>query len=245
MSFRICWLFVLGGLMGCGQSSRPPPGPGVVDAGAMLCTPAGGTPVDASAVQATCAAEVLRLDVTVAGGGALPDGSRLAVVWGSTGNAHLDGCPRMAWEGAVAAGRVEVRLSELALPPREAVMCSRACRDRTACPCLDLPQVALASVVVATDADGDGRLSVQEAQERTLGLAPVLVGWSIQRHDPVPPRPYFWQNIFTRSVEEGTCLYPVIRGEQREALGLGGAGDSYELRVCASGNGCGVTMPRL
>lgn len=247
MFLRSCCLLVLvlGGLMGCGQASRPPPGPGAVDAGALLCTPEGGTPVEASAVQSTCAAEVLRLDVRGAEGGALPAGSRLAVVWGSTGNAHLDGCPRVAWEQSVEAGRVEVRLSELAPPPREALMCSRACRDRTACPCLDLPQVALASVVVATDGNGDGVLSAQEARERVLGLAPVLVGWSLQRHDPLPPRPYFWQSTFTQSVEAGTCLYPVIPGELREALGTGGAADAYELRVCAAGSGCGGAMPRL
>ncbi len=102
---------------------------------------------------------------------------------------------------------VEVLLEALRPPFEENLLCTRACRDRAICPCIERPEVAIASVVVALDVDGDGALSLHEAREARRAEGQALVAWSTRRYVPPPIRPYFWEQNFPDGIEAGTCAY--------------------------------------
>ena len=102
-------------------------------------------------------------------------------------------------------GLISVPLSDVAEPFAENVICSRACRDPSECPCEAPPQVALASLVVALDKDEDGHLSLEEVREEQVGTASAWVGYAVENN--LPPE---WTGSFER-LELGMCAY--IPGE--------------------------------
>jgi len=200
------------------------------------------------AVPSTCAVEVLRVRIQRAPGTGSSN-ERIAVIWGDVGREAGLSPPRIAFDRAID-GRVsndtEIVLSQVLLPFEESLVCTRACRERDLCPCTESPRVALASVVVALDSNGDGVLSLEEAREGRRAEGEVVVGWSPRRYVPPPVMPYFWEETFPQGIEAGLCPYRVRRGEQLDDfMRPMDPAEGFDAVPCAGWLDCRTHMPRF
>ncbi len=188
-----------------------------------------GSPV-ALAAEATCAASELLLSFPV--DGPALNGARLGLIWWHQRAGEPDDFMQIAYDVPLepADGLIAVALSDVAEPFSENVICSRACRDPSECPCEATPQIALASLVVAVDRDGDGHLSLEEVREEQLGTANAWVGYAVQTDLPLE-----WTGSFEH-LELGMCAY--IPGELGPLMAMKDE-QVVPLELCAPGDkGC-------
>lgn len=180
--------------------------------------------------------ESVRLSLTT-----VPEpGSRLAVVWWHQRAGEPDELMHLAYDVELlpSASTVEIPFASLVLPNQEDIICYRGCRDRTLCACEGLPKVALGSVVVAIDMNGDGRLSLEEARREQVGAAPVIVAWSPE-HQAELPRGSF-SGVFGAGIPRGFAAF----GADADGL-LVAVTDvtvAAELSLCPTGSG-GCQLP--
>jgi hypothetical protein len=114
-------------------------------------------------------------------------GAHLIVVWWHQRVGEPDEFMQIAYDAAMDSSFSEstISFSELAQPWEENLICWRACRDRSLCPCQATPRFALGSVLVAIDQDGDGALSLDELRAEQIGGATTLIGWSSVQADGI------------------------------------------------------------
>jgi hypothetical protein len=158
--------------------------------------------VVAPAPETTCAVVSLQL------AGIAPDPSwfnpRLAVVWWHQRGGEPDEFMQVAYDIPLGTeSDITISLDQLKLPYEENLVCFRDCRDRSKCPCTEPPAIALGSITVAQDTNGDGTLSLAELKTEQLSDAPVLIGWSDAALESVSPT---WQSLFD-VVAGGPCPY--------------------------------------
>lgn len=127
-------------------------------------------------------ARLLRADAIV-----VPPTARLAVVWWHQRAGEFDEFLQIAYDAPYdGRNETDVSLPNIALPNKEDLICFRACRDRSICDCARSPQIALGSILIATDADQDGRLAADEVRTEQLGAANVFIGWAPSDQTDLP-----------------------------------------------------------
>jgi hypothetical protein len=110
----------------------------------------------------------------------VPASAHLAVVWWHQRAGEPDEFMRIAYDAALGTNSAEVSIpfASLALPFQENLICFRACRDRSVCPCEGTERFAMGSVLVAIDWDGDGTLSLDEIRSEQIGAASAVIAWA-------------------------------------------------------------------
>jgi hypothetical protein len=134
---------------------------------------------------------------------------------------------------------LEIPLNEISLPFTENLICVRECRERGDCPCRGEPQIALASVVLAVDANDDGALSLDEVRAEQVGTTSAMVGYSLFASE-LPPLD--WLGSFERT-EAGMCAYVTVSAQKLSAMDQ----DAPEpFHVCADGRSdCSTSATRM
>jgi hypothetical protein len=160
----------------------------------------------------------------------------LAVLWWHQRNGEFDEFRQIAYDSSLtdATDEVEIPFADIALPYSENLICFRSCTDRALCACDGLPQIALASVVVAMDSDASGELSLEELKAEQVGGAEVLLGWAPVAQSGVPRG---WDGIIDSAIagfavyrrEEGSPLAPVTVSDAAYPVSFCPLGD----RECA------------
>ncbi len=130
---------------------------------------------------------------------------RLALVWWHQRIGEHDEFISVAYDAAIVSDEPSVvTLADVRAPAHENLVCERACTDRSRCPCLGAPAVAIASILVAQDVDRDLELSVDEiVSEQVAGTDQAVVGWSGTSSDS---QALVWSGFFG-SVHSGACAY--------------------------------------
>lgn len=197
-----------------------------------------------SVVDSACALSELRLSVGVAD--PTWQRPRLAVLWWHQRVGEADEFMQLAYdEPFPGTPDISIPLTQIALPYEENLICERDCRARDRCNCRGTPAIALASIIVAQDTDGDGSLSLAEIQNEQVGGVPeVLVGWSQVADDETPRG---WSG-YLASTQRGMCPYPVgdINGTESLLAPATSTEQVFELRTCpAASTGCTFGVPEV
>ena len=110
----------------------------------------------------------------------VPAGAHLGVVWWHQRAGEPDEFMRIAYDAPLEPKSAEVVIpfASLALPFQENLICFRACRDRSVCPCDGTERFAIGSVLVAIDGNGDGTLSLDEIRGEQVGAASAVIAWA-------------------------------------------------------------------
>ena len=204
----------------------------------------GGSGASGGSSGGPCPADTVCLDVTANMGGPIEAG-HVGVVWFQLSDDGPDPVPLVGYDAEFLGTeeRIEIPLAEIGLPNADNLLCQRDCDDEAICPCVAEPQVGLAVVVVAKDADGSGALDGQEAFD-FYGIGYMVVGYSEKEFIPAPA-PYF-DDKFPEGIEAGVRPYRIIESETFDDLGLSEDGDVFPMDVCnAPGPGCDPEFPNL
>jgi hypothetical protein len=172
---------------------------------------------------------------------------RVAVLWWHQRVLEGDEFMQIAYDAPlVGEGADVVPLDMLQAPYEENLVCERSCRQRETCPCVGAPAIALGTIVVAQDTNGDGMLSLEEIEKEQLGgVGSVLVGWSQTESEHTPRG---WDGYFD-SIALGICPYRYDRMSS-VALLLPVTGVSGNLAVeaaacAASATDCTFAVPEV
>jgi hypothetical protein len=261
---------LLAGLLvtGCGATVRTTTDAAVVTpTDAAVVTPADAavvTPADAAVVTPTDVGAVTPADASFPGAcregdlclaprtpvaGLSVTSGRLAVVWNQINDDGPDPTPQVALDIPFAGSSSTVRVPFTAIaPPGDAVLfCARACDDEARCPCIGGPRLGFAYVVVAQDADANGRLDFGE-RPGVRADPIVAVGYVVVAQSPeamaVASAPL--DMLFTAGVARGVAPYlPLPRGS-RHVLGAPEPTRIYDLNFCPPDNpACAPYLPDI
>jgi hypothetical protein len=184
---------------------------------------------------ASCAADTLCLELDTIGVGDVAAG-RLAVVWVQLQT--MDPQPKaqigLDIELDLEAERYSVPFSAIQPPHGDALLlCERQC-DADGCACANRSGVATAMVVVAEDANSDGRLTVDEVAEGTFGRGDLLLAHSKSEQVITPPPA---DQLFADGVARGVAAYRFIGNPEERSARVQRAdrGETFDLDVCAIG----------
>jgi hypothetical protein len=241
--------FDLKGYPGCAPSGEGRPGSRCVgealDGGTFFVPPLSGTITAGTLVEGVadsidCAAGNLDLSgLSPQPGWKRP---RLAVVWWHQRIGEYDEFAHIGYDVALSAEQFSLSFTDVELPFEENLICDRACRDRSECDCLGEPALALGSILIAQDVDGDARLSVDEVRaEQVAGASDRLIGWS-PSSGVAPPE---WRGTLDSTVG-GTCAYEYSRLPTASALSPVGGETGVVWSTCpADDTGCDFEVPEL
>jgi hypothetical protein len=145
-------------------------------------------------------------------------GAHLAVVWWHQRAGEQDEFMRIAYDTPIDSSFTELAIpfSSLALPAEENLNCWRDCRNRSICSCTIAERFALASVLVATDRDGDGHLSLDEIRSEQMGGIPAVIGWAPEGLPGFDSNLQFIHQGFATYVTDGT-RFAVVTSDAAEA----------------------------
>ena len=185
----------------------------------------------------------LCLEVEIQGDAAI-EAARLAVVWVQLQSMDKAPEPQIAadLEFDPKAELVSVPWAEIQPPQSDALaLCERTCVDAT-CACADGSAVHTATLVVAKDSNRDGRLTVEEVRQGSIGRAYMMVAHSETEQNIAPPPA---DQLFTGGLVRGTAAYRFIGNpEERPELVPAKPGETFTLNVCAEAR-CEPAFPTI
>lgn len=207
-------------------------------------TSGSGSSSSSSGGSEVCPANTICLDVKVLQG--MPGAARVAVIWFQLSDDGPDPVPLIGYDAPFdpAVKRVEIPIPAIAVPNEENLLCPRACADESMCPCTGEPKLGTGFVVVANDADGNGKIDpveVTDAMSGPSGVGYVALGYSATPYAMVPA-PY--DQLFPEGVDEGVRPYRIIEGNMTfDKMGKAQDGDVFDLNVCADPNDAACMLP--
>lgn len=161
---------------------------------------------------------------------ATPPGARLAIVWWHQRSGEFDEFLDIGYDVSFEGQNdMNISFADIALPTSENLICFRACRDRSICPCTSPPEIALGTILVAIDTDRNGKLSVDELRAEQIGSADIVIGWAPSQQTSMPKG---FDGIFESTIRQGFAAY------ERDELGLltpvTQTASKHQLTLCPS-----------
>ena len=207
-----------------------------VDVSVQPDTPSGGAE--------TCAPDTLCLELDTIGVGDVAAG-RLAIVWVQLQSMDPQPEPQIGLdiEFDPEAGLYAVPFASIQPPEGDALLlCERSC-DTAGCSCANRSSVAAAMVVVAKDANADGRLTVEEIDEGTFGRGDLLIAHSKTEQVIAPPPA---DQLFGDGIARGVAAYRFVGNpEERSArVQRAAEGETFDMNVCVD-EACTPPFPAI
>lgn len=107
----------------------------------------------------------------------------------------------------------QLPMSAITPPSDRNLLCPRSCTDESMCPCAGQPQVGTAYVILLTDPNGDGVISVPEEfgyngatgpnPSVLFGVTRIVIGYGIMEYPNAVP----YDNLFPEGISDGIAPY--------------------------------------
>lgn len=199
---------------------------------------------------ASCPADSICFETRALEEGALAKPGHLAVVWYQAEGGDPDPQVEIAWSREIEdfsqleGGRLVIPLETITMPENdELLLCERSSDDEARSPCRGEVAIGTATVVIADDLDGNGKLESFEVVEATRGRGQAVIGSSVTEYTTVPPA---FTPVFADGIERGTRGYEFERSGRSVRLKRGDRSKPFELQVCAAvGDKCKPPFPQL
>ena len=199
---------------------------------------------------AACPADSVCLEVQALEEGALAKPGHLAVVWYQLEPGDPDPKPEIAWSQEVKdfanaeGGRLVIPFETITKPANaELLLCERDSDDEAKSPCRGDIAIGTATVVVADDIDGNGRLEAFEVEKATRGRGQLVIASSEEEHTVTPPA---YTPVFIDGLERGTAAYRFVERGRSTRLARAERGESFALQLCSEPAGkCQPKFPDL
>lgn len=161
-----------------------------------------------------------RVDLEIGGDVSLTGNMHLVLVWWHQRNGEPDPFMQIGYDAPVTSAQVSVRYTDVTLPYEENMICDRLCRDPALCDCADDFQVALGTLTLIEDGDGDGGISTDELIGEQVGGTTTAIGWAKKQLSD-PPEQMLRLVDFDQVVSAGFCTYQMSEYQDIERFDTG------------------------